>query len=149
MDLSSVIWLVLLILFVAVEAGTVMLVSVWFAIGALAALICSLLGGEVWLQAVLFFAVSGLSLWALWPLRKKLITSKITKTNIDALVGTTGKVLVAIDNENGTGRVRLGGMDWAARSSDGSVIEEQTLIRVEKIEGVKVFIRPAEVKENR
>ena len=149
MDLSSVIWLVLLILFVAVEAGTVMLVSVWFAIGALAALICSLLGGEVWLQAVLFFVVSGLSLWALWPLRKKLITSKITKTNIDALLGTTGKVLVAIDNENGTGRVRLGGMDWAARSSDGSVIEEQTLIRVEKIEGVKVFVRPAEVKENR
>ena len=145
MELSSIIWLVLLILFVVVEAGTVMLVSVWFAIGSLAALICSLLGGEVWLQAVLFVGVSALSLWALWPLRKKLITSRITKTNVDALIGTTGKVLEPIHNENGTGRVRLGGMDWAARSSDGSVIEAQAMIRVDKIEGVKVFVSPVKV----
>ena len=142
MDTYSIIWLVLLILFIGVEAGTVMLVSLWFAIGALAALICSLLGGQLWLQTVLFFAAAGLSLWALWPLRKRLLNPKITKTNTDALVGTTGKVTEPIQNENGTGRVRLGGMDWAARSSGGEPIDAETLIRVDKIEGVKAFVTP-------
>ena len=83
MDTYAIVWLVLLILFLGVEAGTVMLVSLWFALGALAALICSLAGGQLWLQAVLFFAVSGLSMLALWPIRKKFILPKITKTNVD------------------------------------------------------------------
>ena len=71
MDTYAIVWLVLLILFLGVEAGTVMLVSLWFALGALAAMIGSLAGAEFWLQTVLFFAVSGLSLLTLWPIRKK------------------------------------------------------------------------------
>ena len=140
MDTYAIIWLVLLILFVGVEAATVMLVSIWFAIGALSALITSLLGGALWLQTVMFFAVSGLVLWALLPLRKKILQNKITKTNVDALVGTIGKVQEPIDNDNGTGRVRLGGLDWAARSTDGKPIPAESLVRVDKIEGVKAFV---------
>ena len=140
MDTYAIVWLVLLILFLGVEAGTVMLVSLWFALGALAALICSLAGGQLWLQAVLFFAVSGLSMLALWPIRKKFLLPKITKTNVDALVGAAGKVTQPIDNDNETGRIRLGGMDWAARSSNGQVIPVDTQVVVDKIEGVKAFV---------
>ena len=140
MDTYAIVWLVLLILFLGVEAGTVMLVSLWFALGALAALICSLAGGQLWLQAVLFFAVSGLSMLALWPIRKKFILPKITKTNVDALVGAAGKVTQPIDNDNETGRIRLGGMDWAARSSNGQTIDIGAHVVVDKIEGVKAFV---------
>ena len=140
MDTYAIVWLVLLILFLGVEAGTVMLVSLWFALGALAALICSLAGGQLWLQAVLFFAVSGLSMLALWPIRKKFLLPKITKTNVDALVGAAGKVTQPIDNDNETGRIRLGGMDWAARSSNGQTIDVGTHVVVDKIEGVKAFV---------
>ena len=140
MDTYAIVWLVLLILFLGVEAGTVMLVSLWFALGALAAMIGSLAGAEFWLQTVLFFAVSGLSLLALWPIRKKFILPKITKTNVDALVGAAGKVIQPIDNENDTGRIRLGGIDWSARSSNGQVIPVDTQVIVDKIEGVKAFV---------
>ena len=140
MDTYAIVWLVLLILFLGVEAGTVMLVSLWFALGALAALICSLAGGQLWLQAVLFFAVSGLSMLALWPIRKKFLLPKITKTNVDALVGAAGKVTQPIDNDNETGRIRLGGMDWAARSSNGQTIDVGAQVVVDKIEGVKAFV---------
>ena len=140
MDTYAIVWLVLLILFLGVEAGTVMLVSLWFALGALAALICSLAGGQLWLQAVLFFAVSGLSILALWPIRKKFLLPKITKTNVDALIGAAGKVIQPIDNDNETGRIRLGGMDWAARSSNGQTIDVGAQVVVDKIEGVKAFV---------
>ena len=140
MDTYAIVGLVLLILFLGVEAGTVMLVSLWFALGALAALICSLAGGQLWLQAVLFFAVSGLSMLALWPIRKKFLLPKITKTNVDALVGAAGKVTQPIDNDNETGRIRLGGMDWAARSSNGQTIDVGAQVVVDKIEGVKAFV---------
>lgn len=139
-------WTVLLLLFIVVEAVTVTLVSAWFAAGALAAVICALLGGELWLQCVLFFAVSAFMLILLRPVAKKHFTPKLTKTNVDAVVGNTGKVTKRIDNDAATGQIKLGAMEWTARSTSGAVIEEGTLIRVDKIEGVKAFVSPAEVK---
>ena len=142
----TIVWAVLFLLFIFMEANTVSVVSIWFAIGALAAEIACLLGGEIWLQAVLFFVVSGVLLAALRPITKKYFTPKLTKTNVDAVVGTTGKVILTINNDAAQGKVKLGAMEWTARSTAGSIIEEGTLIRVDKIEGVKVFVSPAEVK---
>ena len=139
-------WTVLLLLFIAVEAVTVTLVSAWFATGALAAVICTLLGGDIWLQCVLFFVVSAAMLILLRPVAKKHFTPKLTKTNVDAVVGNTGKVTKRIDNDAATGQIKLGAMEWTARSTSGAVIEEGTLIRVDKIEGVKAFVSPVEVK---
>lgn len=141
-----VLWTALLLMFIAIEAITVSLVSAWFAAGALAAMICALLGGEIWLQAVLFFVVSGVMLLLLRPLTKKLFTPKLTKTNVDAVIGSTGKVTIRIDNDAASGQVKLGAMEWTARSTDGTVIEEGTLIAVERIEGVKAFVSPVKVK---
>ncbi len=135
-------WLVIMVVFLLMEAGTVTLVSIWFAAGALAALIASMLGAELWLQLTLFFVVSGALLAALRPMARKFFKPRITKTNVDALTGTQGYVTVDIDNLNAQGQVKLGAMEWTARSSDGSLIPKGALVRVDKIEGVKAFVTP-------
>ena len=145
MNWAAIVWFVLLVAFVIVEANTVTLVSVWFAAGALVALITSLLGGELWLQGILFFGVSIALLLALRPITKKHFTPKLVKTNVDSIIGSLGIVTVAIDNVAGSGQVKLGAMEWTARSTDGSVIGVGTRIRVDRIEGVKTFVSPAEV----
>lgn len=145
MNWAAILWLILLVVFLVVEASTVTLVSLWFAAGSLAAMVVSLLGGAVWLQAVLFLAVSVALLTALRPLVRKYITPKLTATNVDSVIGSTGLVTVAIDNVSASGQVKLGAMVWTARSTTGDSIPEGSLVRVDKIEGVKVFVSPAEV----
>ena len=136
-------WLALFVVFLIVEAGTVALVSIWFALGALAALLACVLGAEMWLQITVFLVVSLVLLAVLWKrVRNKLTT---TKTNVDSVIGAEGYVTEAIDNLSYTGRVKLGGITWAARSTSGAGIPVGTLVKVERIEGVKVFVSPAEV----
>ena len=147
MDLVAIIWLGLLIVFLVVEAVcAVHLVSLWFAAGALAALGIWALGGAIWLQVLVFAAVSGGLLAALWPLTKKFINPKVTATNIDSVIGSTGIVTASIDNVAAVGQVKLGAMEWTARSTTGEGIPAGTRVTVDRIEGVKVFVTPAEVK---
>lgn len=148
MNWAPIIWLFLMVLFIMMEASTVAVISLWFAVGALAAMIASLLGGALWLQLVVFFAVSCLLLCALRPVLKRFFTPKLTKTNADAIVGTTGLVIGQINNVLAHGQVKLGAMQWSARSTTGAVIEEGTLVRVDRIEGVKVFVTAVEVPAN-
>lgn len=136
------VWLGLLLLFLAVEASTVALVSLWFAAGALAALLAAALGGSILLQCVLFFAVSVVLLALARPILRRYVTPKITKTNVESVVGSVGLVTEAIDNLAPAGQVKLGGMVWTARSVSGDIIPVGTQIRVERIEGVKVLVSP-------
>lgn len=142
MEWMAFVWFGLLVLFLWVEASTVTMVSAWFALGALAAMTAGLTGAELWLQVVLFFAVSTVFLLLLRPLARKYFTPKIVKTNVDSVIGSQGKVLEGIDNVSATGRVKLGGMEWSARSTDGESIAPDTLVTVDKVEGVKVFVTP-------
>lgn len=148
MNWAAIIWLVLLVAFLIMEASTVAMLFLWFAAGSLTAMVTALLGGPVWLQVVLFFVVSGLLLAALRPLVRKYVTPKIVPTNVDSVIGSTGLVTVAINNTAAAGQVKLGAMVWTARSTSGEVIPEGTLIRVDKIEGVKVFVSPVQVPAN-
>ena len=143
--MNSLIWLGLMLLFLGIESGTVTLVCIWFAGGALAALITSLFTDLLWVQAVVFLAVSCLLLASLRPLVRKFIKPKIVKTNVDSVIGTEGRVTQAIDNVAATGQVKLGAMYWTARSANGENIPEGALVRVERIEGVKVFVTLAEI----
>ena len=145
MNYSAVFWFILMCVFLVAEANTVSLVSSWFAAGALASLIVSLLGGQLWLQGLVFFVVSIVLLAALRPIVKKYFTPKLHKTNVDAIVGATGKVIAPIDNIQATGQVKLGGMEWTARSTDGEPIEEGAIVVVDRIEGVKVYVSKQEV----
>ncbi len=147
MNWAAIGWFGLLLLCLAVEANTVAIVSAWFAVGALAALLTSLVGGPVWLQFTLFFVVSIVSLLSLRPLVRKHFTPKLEKTNVDAIVGTTGTVLSPIDNVLAQGQVKLGGMEWSARSTSGDPIEAGTIVKVDRIQGVKVFVTPVHIPE--
>ena len=140
--MDTIIWLALLIVFLIVEAVTVTMVSLWFAGGCLAALVVALLGGSWGLQVVTALAVSAILLACLRPIVRKHFTPKLTKTNVDAIIGTKGYVTADIDNMAATGTVKLGAMEWTARSADGSPIPKGTLVKVEKIEGVKAFVTP-------
>lgn len=145
MEFFTILWLALMVVFLVTEAATVTMVSLWFAAGSLAALAASLLHAPVWLQVVLFLAVSALLLAALRPMVRKHFTPKLSKTNVDAVVGSRGYVTADIDNVSATGTVKLGAMEWTARSTAGCAIPKGTLVQVDKIEGVKAFVTPVEV----
>jgi len=139
MNWAAIIWLILMVALLAVEASTVTLVSLWFAAGALAAMLVSFFG-PIWLQITVFLAVSVVLLLALRPLVRKYITPKVTKTNVDSVVGSVGLVTAPVDNILSSGQVKLGGMEWTARSATGDPIPVGTKVKVDRIEGVKVFV---------
>lgn len=146
MDMTiKLIWLGLLLLFAIGEAVSVGLTSIWFAAGALVALLAALLGGPLWLQIVLFIVVSALCLLAIRPLAQKHLNNKTEPTNADRVIGSEAKVTETIDNLQGTGTVTIGGVVWTARSQNDRLIPAGTLVRVLRIEGVKVYVE--EVKE--
>ena len=139
-SLQKIIWLVLLLLFAGAEALTVGLTSIWFAAGALCALIAALLGGALWVQLTLFLAVSALCLLAVRPLARRHLNSKVEPTNADRVIGEQAQVTEDIDNIRGKGAVVIRGVAWTARSEDGSPVPAGTLVKVLRIEGVKVFV---------
>jgi membrane protein implicated in regulation of membrane protease activity len=134
-----------MVVFLIAEASTVAMVSLWFAAGSLVALIAALLGAPLWLQITLFLAVSAVLLASLRTLVRKHFTPNLTKTNVDAVIGSRGYVTADIDNISATGTVKLGTMEWTARSATGEIIKAGTLVKVERIEGVKAFVVPVTV----
>lgn len=147
MNWAAMIWLILLVGFLAVEAACpIHLVSIWFAVGALIATVVSLLNGPVWLQIVLFLAVSGGLLALLWPMVRKYLNPDLTRTNVDSIIGSEGYITTAVDNVAATGQVKLGGMEWTARSTSGDPIPAGALVKVDRVEGVKVFVTPVKVE---
>ncbi len=141
-NIPAIVWLILLLAFAALEGITVGLTSIWFAAGALAALIAALLHGPLWLQIALFLVVSILCLLAVRPLARKFVNTQVQPTNADRVIGAEGRVTEGIDNIQGKGAVTIGGVIWTARSDSDEVIPAGCLVRVLRIEGVKVFVEP-------
>ena len=145
--MDSIIWLALLIVFLIVEAACpIHLISLWFAAGALVAAIAGMLGAALWIQVTLFLVVSIALLAGLWPFTKKFLNPKISPTNIDATIGTLCYVTISVDNLAAQGQIKLNGLEWTARSTTGEAIPQGTLVKVDRIEGVKAFVTP--VKES-
>lgn len=138
----SAVWLVLLLLFSVWEAATVALVSVWFAAGALAALIASAFTADLWLQLAVFLAVSAVTLALVRPLARKRVLPRFVPTNADRVIGRQGVVSEKVDNLAATGVVTVAGMAWTARSEQGEPIPAGTAVTVCRIEGVKLFVTP-------
>lgn len=137
----AIIWLVVLLVCLAVEFATLGLTSIWFAGGALLALLVSLVGGPLWLQFELFVVVSVVLLIFTRPIATRYFNKNRAKTNIDSVIGKQAIVTMQIDNIKGTGQIISGGIEWTARSLDGSVIEEGAVVSIEKIEGVKAIVK--------
>lgn len=135
------VWLGILVAAVIVEVCTTQMVSVWFAIGALASFFVALAGVEqIWIQIVVFVIVSATAVIVTRPLVKKMVNRKAEPTNADMVIGKTGVVIETIDNLASSGLVKVAGAVWTARSEDASVIGENEKVIVKEISGVKLLV---------
>lgn len=143
----AIIWLIVAVILFLIESLTVQLVSIWFAVGALVAMLAAAFGAGISVQLLLFLATS-IAVLLMWrPFLKKRITPKKTATNADSVVGQDGLVLEEIDNTLQTGRVSANGLDWTARSADGGIIKARQKVKVIRIDGVKLIVEPVPEKE--
>jgi len=141
-DNTWIVWLVLLVAALALESLSMQLFSVWFALGAAAALLSCAFAAPVWLQMLLFVAVTVISLAATRPLMKKL-QKKVQPSNADRSLGKTAEVLEEIDNLKGAGRIRVEGQIWSARmEEDRGVIPAGLTVETVAIQGNKILVRP-------
>ena len=144
MNWEAIFWLIAMVIFMAAEAMTVSLVSIWFAVGALGAIIVALTGGGLTFQVTVFLVLAVALLLSLRGIVRKHFTPRITRTNIDSVIGATGVVVTPVNNIAALGQVQIGGVEWSARSTTGSHIPAGALVKVDKIEGVKVFVSLAQ-----
>ncbi len=135
-------WVILLVVFCAVEGLTVGLVTIWFALGALTALLISLVSDSIMLQGIGFVAVSLLTMVLVRPLAARVFATRHQPTNADRIIGQEAVVTVSINPIEGTGQVKVDGKVWTARSTAGTTIPEGQRVIIRKIEGVKVLVEP-------
>ena len=133
-------WIIVLVAAIIVEACTMGLTSIWFAGGALIATVMAAIGLPIWVQIFVFFAVSVLLLVFTRPIAMRYFNKDRDKTNVEAIIGQQGVVIETIDNINSTGSVKIGGMEWTARSVSNEIIEKDAVVTVKSVEGVKVLV---------
>lgn len=140
------VWLLLAVLLLIIESMTLGLTTIWFAAGAVVAFISALLGVNIFFQVVCCFVTSFVLLIVTRPLAFKYLNRTITKTNIDAVIGKTARVVYPVNNVKETGRVLVGHMEWAAKSSDDlAVFKRDDLVIVERIEGVCLVVKKMDI----
>ena len=136
----SYIWLAGVVVFAIMEAATVSINFVWFAFGSLSAMIAAMCGAQLWLQLVVFVAVTGFALYFTKPLVKKYLQSKHQPTNADRIIGCEGIVLETVNNTENVGQIRVNGQIWSAKSQDNSIIAQGEMVKVISITGVKALV---------
>ena len=145
--MMTFVWIGAIIVFGIVEAATAGLVSIWFVVGSVAALLAAAAGLSLLAQIVLFLVVSAAALAATRPLVRKLSTGKAVPTNADRVLGRTARVTETIDNDSASGAVYVDGKTWTARSADGAVIPAGEPVEITSMEGVKLIVNPCVEKE--
>lgn len=134
-------WLIALVAFVVIEIATMGLTTIWFAGGALAALILAVLKASFYVQIGAFLVVSILLLVCTRPLAVKFFNEKREKTNVDSMIGKQAIVIAEIDNLREEGQVILNGMEWSARAyEEGCIIPSGAVVEVKEIQGVKLMV---------
>lgn len=141
------VWIVLAVVLGIIEAATVSLISIWFAVGAVVAIIPAYFGAPIWVQILVFLVVSAVCFVFTKRFFKDVIKVKKQPTNADGLIGEDGIVTAEIDNLSGEGKVFISGLTWSARSSNGENIPEGAVVTVRKIEGVTLIVKIKELAE--
>lgn len=142
------IWLGIMVLLLVIEAVTVGLTTIWFAAGALAAVVAAGLGFGIIAEIALFLAVSFVLLIFTRPIVMKYINPGKIRTNYENTLEKTVRVTERVDNKNSTGKAVLNGQEWTVRMQDDSVIlTEGEMARVAAVEGVKLILVPLKDKE--
>lgn len=134
-------WIALVVLLVIIEAATVQLVTIWFAVGAVGGLIACACGLQLWAQILIFAVVSALVLAITRPLVKKFTKAGKKPTNADRYIGEIAVVTEDIDNELGRGAAKIGGLEWTARTIDGQKAIKDEKVKIEAIEGAKLLVK--------
>jgi len=137
-----ILWLVILIVAICIEVATMGLTSIWFAGGALIAVIAAALSFPVWLQVVLFLVVSLVLMIFTRPIAVKYFNKDRVRTNVESMIGRQAIVVSEIDNLQGIGQVTVGGQEWSARSEDDQKnLSVGTVVEVVAVNGVKLIVR--------
>ena len=137
----GILWIAAVIVFLVLEAATYQFICIWFAGGALGALAAYGLGGSLNSQIAVFFIVSAILLVLTRPFVKKVTDSRKVKTNIESIPGKLARVTETIDNVSETGKIKLEGMEWTARSINNSIITENSTVEVVEVSGVKLLVK--------
>ena len=139
-----IIWLIVFVVMLIIEAATTALATVWFAAGALVAMIMDLCGAPHNLQIIVMAAVSVVTfvICMIWirPKLESLRRANVQRTNADRLIGMEGVVIVPVNPVEGKGQVKVEGQVWSAKSE--SAIDEGTTVKIRAIEGVKLIVDP-------
>ena len=135
-------WLVVLIVSIVIELPTLGLTTIWFAGGAVIAVIAAALHAPVWAQIVLFLAVSVLLLIFTRPVAVKYFNKDRVRTNVESMIGRQAIVISEIDNLQGIGQVTVGGQEWSARTEeDGLNLQPGTVVDIVAVSGVKLIVK--------
>lgn len=144
-DPDIILWLIVIVVFVAMELSTVTLTSIWFAAGGLAGLFVAMLGGNLIVQIIAFLVVAFglLALTRKWS--DKFLDGKKQSTNADRAIGEIIRVTERVSNLDRTGRAIVHGQDWTVRTEDDdTIIEKGELVKVLQIKGVKLIVEKVE-----
>lgn len=134
-------WIAAIIIFSVTEAAISGLVSIWFAIGSLGAFIAAVCNAGFTVQVIIFIAVSLISFCILRKSALKSIKNNREKTDIDRIVGSRVLIVEDVDNVRQTGKALINDVEWTVKSSSEESISKGETAIVEKIEGVKLFVR--------
>ena len=135
------IWLAAIAAFGVAELMTEGLISVWFAVGSLGALLAAIADLSLTVQFVVFAVVSAVALAIALPMVKDWAARhQSVPTNLDLVLGKMGKVTEVIDNEIASGAVYVDGKTWTARSAAGVIIPQGAKVRIARMEGVKLIV---------
>lgn len=133
-------WIIVFVAAILIEAATAALISIWFAAGALAAVIAAALDASLTVQLILFVAFTGITLVFTRPFVKKLFPKKFIPTNSDSFVGKTAVVIEEVDSARGVGRVKFNGVDWIAVTENDDIIEMDSVVRIKEVRGAKLLV---------
>ena len=134
-------WLVAMVALIVIELATLGLTTIWFACGALAAVIAAALGAPILLQILMFVVVSFAVLLTVRPIAVKYFNKDRTRTNIESMIGRQAIVVSEIDNMQGVGQVSVNGMDWSARSTINELkISVGRVVVIRAVDGVKLIV---------
>ena len=140
--MEPLMWLIVLAVFLVIEAITVGLTTIWFAGGALVAAIASGAGAGILVQWILFLVISLVLLIFTRPIAMRYLNTNRTRTNAESLIGKEAVVTQTIENLKNQGQVIVGGIEWTARTDDNEkMIEKDTVVEIERIEGVKLIVK--------
>ena len=137
---GSFLWVAVIIAALIVEAATLDLNAIWFALGGLGGLIVTSVGGSLHVQLVVFVVISAVLLFLVRPFARRVLRPKGAATNADRIIGQEALVTQPIDNTLSQGEIKVFGQLWTARAADGGEIPAGSLVRVREIVGVKAIV---------